>query len=121
MSGVELALSGKVALITGGSRGIGAETVRLFRQAGAQVAFSYAQAGQKAADLSSACGGPEVCRGIQQDLRSPGDGASLVDAAVAAFGRLDMLVVNHGIWPPEDASHCHDDRQAMARDDGRQS
>jgi 3-oxoacyl-[acyl-carrier protein] reductase len=40
---------------------------------------------------------------VEQDLRSPSDGRALVAAAVAAFGRLDVLIANHGIWPPEDA------------------
>lgn len=104
MHGVSLRLDEKVALITGGSRGIGAETVRLFTLAGARVAFSYAKARERAETLAASCGGPEYCRGLQQDLRTPADGRALVETAVAAFGRLDMLVVNHGIWPSEDAS-----------------
>ena len=40
---------------------------------------------------------------IGQDLNTPRDGRALVAAAVAAFGRLDVLVANHGIWPPDDA------------------
>ena len=42
--GVELSLAGKTALVTGGSRGIGAATVRLFVQAGARVVFNYQRA-----------------------------------------------------------------------------
>ena len=102
MVGVRLELDGKVALITGGSRGIGAETVRLFREAGARVAFSYEKARERAEAVVAECGGPECCRAIQQELSSPADGRALVAAAVAAFGRLDVLVVNHGIWPSDD-------------------
>ena len=103
MNGVSLRLDEKVVLITGGSRGIGAETVRLFTLAGARVAFSYTQAQQQAEALAASCGGPDHCRAFQQDLSTPADGRALVEAAVATFGRLDALVVNHGIWPPDDA------------------
>jgi 3-oxoacyl-[acyl-carrier protein] reductase len=41
--------------------------------------------------------------GIEQELETPADGRRLVEKAVRALGRLDILVVNHGIWPPEDA------------------
>jgi 3-oxoacyl-[acyl-carrier protein] reductase len=103
MAGVSLVLEGKVALITGGSRGIGAETVRLFSAAGARVVFSYRQAKEMALALMDECGGPARCVPIEQDLSSPGDGRKLVGAAVKAFGRLDALVVNHGVWPSADA------------------
>jgi 3-oxoacyl-[acyl-carrier protein] reductase len=103
MAGVALVLEDKVALITGGSRGIGAETVRLFAQAGARVAFSYRQARERAEALAAECGGEGRCRAIEQDLATPADGRALVETAVEAFGRLDILVVNHGIWPPHDA------------------
>jgi 3-oxoacyl-[acyl-carrier protein] reductase len=102
-SGVVMSVAGKVALITGGSRGIGAATVRLFRQAGAKVVFSYLSAAQQAETLVQECGGPEFCRAIQQPLSTPEDGQALVDAAVAAFGRLDCAILNHGIWPSHDA------------------
>lgn len=103
MAGVSLSLEGKVALISGGSRGIGAETVRLFSQAGARVAFSYRQANAQADALMQECGGPAHCIALKQDLASPADGRALVAAAVSAFGRIDILVVNHGVWPPNDA------------------
>ena len=103
MAGVRLVLENKVALITGGSRGIGAETVRLFVEAGARVAFSYEKARDRAEALVAECGGPERCVAIQQELSTPEDGRALVAAAIQAFGRLDALVANHGIWEPADA------------------
>lgn len=102
--GVQLSLAGRTALITGGSRGIGAATVRLFHQAGAHVSFSYRSAQQQAEALVAECGGPDACTAIQQDLQTPGDGQVLVDAAIASMGSLDCLIVNHGIWPPHDQS-----------------
>jgi 3-oxoacyl-[acyl-carrier protein] reductase len=98
-----MSLAGKVALITGGSRGIGAATVRLFRQAGAKVVFSYLSATPQAEALVAECGGPDLCRAIQQPLATPEDGQALVTATIAAFGRLDCAVLNHGIWPSHDA------------------
>ena len=98
-SGVSLSLAGRTALVTGGSRGIGAATVRLFRKAGARVAFSYRQAADRANALSAECGGPSLCLPIHQDLASPEDGEALVAATLAVFGDLDILVANHGIWP----------------------
>ena len=103
MAGVSLELNNKVALITGGSRGIGAETVRMFSRAGARVAFSYAQARGAADTLAAECSPSGNCRAFQQQLSTPAEGRALVESAVAAFGRLDILVVNHGIWPPNDA------------------
>jgi len=99
---VPLALPGRVALITGGSRGIGAATVRLFRQAGAKVAFSYLTHKAKAQALAEECGGDENCVALRQELASVEDGHALVATTVAAFGRIDCLIANHGIWPPHD-------------------
>jgi 3-oxoacyl-[acyl-carrier protein] reductase len=104
MAGVSLGLDGKVALISGGSRGIGAETVRLFSEAGARVAFSYEKAWERAEAMAAECGWPDRCVAIKQELSVPEDGRALVAAAVQAFGRLDVLVANHGIWEAADAS-----------------
>ena len=101
--GVELSLAGKVALVTGGSRGIGAETVRLFAQAGAQVVFNYRSASGAAEALVGECGGRSRCVALEQELSSSEEGRALVGKAAEAFGRLDALVVNHGVWPPHDA------------------
>ena len=95
--GVTLSLAGRTALITGGSRGIGAATVRLFRQAGARVVFNY-RAAQAAADaLVAECGGPTHCIAFAQELSTPEDGRNLVRSTVDHFGRIDVLVANHGI------------------------
>src|ERR1700679_493495 len=83
-SGVTMSLAGKVALITGGSRGIGAATVRMFRQAGANVVVNYRVSAPQAEDLVAECGGRELCRAIHQPLFTPEDGQALVAAAVKA-------------------------------------
>jgi 3-oxoacyl-[acyl-carrier protein] reductase len=100
--GVMLSLEGKVAVVTGGSRGIGAATVRLLREAGARVVFSYKSAETQAAALAEECGGADGCVALRQELATAEDGQALIAAAVAVWGRLDALVVNHGVWPPQD-------------------
>ena len=101
---VTLDLQGKVALITGGSRGIGAACVRLFRQAGAKVAFSYQRSQALAEELVRECGA-EGCAAFQASLNATAESeARLVRSAVERFGRLDILVVNHGVWPPREVA-----------------
>ena len=99
---MNLTLNSKVALITGGSRGIGAAAVRLFAAAGAKVVFNYQSARAQAEDLVRECGA-ENCRALQSDLSTTEAARQLVSSAISAFGRLDILVANHGIWPSEDA------------------
>jgi 3-oxoacyl-[acyl-carrier protein] reductase len=98
---ITLSLSGKVALITGGSRGIGAATVRMFAAAGAKVAFSYRSARAQADALAKECGA-ENCQPMARNLDSPEAARALVAETVKHFGRLDILVANHGVWPVED-------------------
>ncbi len=102
VGGLRLSLEGKVALVTGGSRGIGAATVRLLREAGAKVVFSYRSRAAEAEALVAQTGGEDLCRGIQQELSTAEEGEALVNQAAAVFGRVDILVINHGIWPPHD-------------------
>lgn len=103
MSGISLSLEGKVALITGGSRGIGAETVRLFCSAGARVVFSYQSQTEAAEALAASCGGADHCVAIKQELCGAEQGRTLVEQATGVYGRIDCLVVNHGVWPAQDA------------------
>jgi 3-oxoacyl-[acyl-carrier protein] reductase len=98
---IPLSLSGKVALISGGSRGIGAATVRLFASAGAKVALSYRVARAQADALAKECGA-DVCYPIASDLKTPEAARALVAETVRHFGRLDILVANHGVWPAAD-------------------
>jgi 3-oxoacyl-[acyl-carrier protein] reductase len=98
---IPISLEGKVALISGGSRGIGAATVRTFTEAGAKVVFSYRRAGRQALALAKECG-EALCHAIASDLNSPEAARSLVAETVRHFGRLDILVANHGVWPVED-------------------
>jgi 3-oxoacyl-[acyl-carrier protein] reductase len=101
--GILLSLEGRVAVVTGGSRGIGAAIVRLFTQAGGRVLFNYQKAAAEAGKLAAECGGPGKCAAIQAELSSSEAAGTLIEAAVRQFGRVDILVGNHGIWPPQDA------------------
>ena len=98
-----MSLDNRVAVITGGSRGIGASIVRLFTQAGARVVFNYQKAAAEAAKLAAECGGEEKCVAVQAELSSSAAVRPLIDAAVQRFGRLDIVIGNHGVWPPHDA------------------
>jgi 3-oxoacyl-[acyl-carrier protein] reductase len=100
---MHLSLSGKVALITGGSRGIGAAVVRTFVTAGARVLFNYEKSKQQADQLVKELG-PDNCAAVACNLSGTDTAQQLVASAVKRFGRLDILVVNHGVWPAEDVS-----------------
>ena len=99
---IPLTLDNKVALITGGSRGIGAATVRMFVAAGARVVFNYQRAKDQAEQLAKECGASN-CFAVASDLSSIESARSWSMPAVHQFGRLDILVANHGVWPPDDA------------------
>ena len=96
-------LDGRVAVITGGSRGIGAAAVKLFAEAGAHVVFSYHRnraAADKVATQARSFGSEVLS--VRADLRRMADAKKLVQTAAQRFGRLDVLVANAGIWNEED-------------------
>jgi len=98
---ITLSLNHRVALVTGGSRGIGAATVRMFVQAGARVVFSYQKAKAQADQLVKELG-EQNCAALACDLSGTGSAQELVRGVIERFGSLDILVANHGVWPPED-------------------
>lgn len=97
-------LSGQVALVTGGSRGIGAATARLLARAGAAVAVTYRTRGDEAAqvveEIAALHGG--TARAFQMDFASAEACKRCVEETVRAFDGLDMFVANAGVWPDED-------------------
>ena len=66
------------------------------------MVFNYQSAQAQAEELVRECGAAN-CRAVQSDLSTTAAAQKLVATAVETFGRLDILVANHGIWPPEDA------------------
>ena len=91
-------LSGKVALIQGGSRGIGAAIVKRLAAQGAAVAFTYVSSAAKAEELQNSViseGGKALA--IHADSADAGAIRNAVNATVEAFGRLDILVNNAGV------------------------
>ena len=100
---MQITLDNQVAVVTGGSRGIGAATVKLFAQAGAKVVFSYRKATRAAREVVGSCGMGNTAA-LRADMSSMKDAKKLIEAAVLQFGRLDILVANAGIWNADDLS-----------------
>jgi len=104
-------LSGKVAVVTGASKGIGAAIAKALAAQGASVVVNYAssRAGAEAvvADIAKA-GGRAVAVG--GDVSTAAGAKGVIDAAVERFGRLDILVNNSGVYefaPIEEVSEAH--------------
>ena len=98
-----ISLAGKAALITGGSRGIGAASVKLFAQAGADVVFNYNKSKDAATQVEQEARkhGTRV-EAFKADVGRHADNKKLVDQCIARLGRLDILVANAGVWNSED-------------------
>jgi len=91
-------LKGKVALVTGGSRGLGAATAEALASQGADVAISYAASSDKAAAIVERLKAVGVrAIAVQSDQSDIGSAKPLIENVIAEFGRLDILVNNAGI------------------------
>jgi len=97
-------LSGRTALVTGGSRGIGRAVAELLGRAGARVAVAYrsdAEAASLVAREIGSAGG--AAKAIAADVSDPEEARQLVRDVLAAWGRLDILVLSAGIWEEDEA------------------
>jgi NAD(P)-dependent dehydrogenase (short-subunit alcohol dehydrogenase family) len=108
-------LTGKVALITGGSRGIGAATARALADDGADVIISFATSGAKADGVVAELKGKGVrAAAIHADQAKPEEVERLVDEVVERFGRIDILVNNAGVFVTGAVDSPENDMAAIA-------
>jgi NAD(P)-dependent dehydrogenase (short-subunit alcohol dehydrogenase family) len=112
-------LSGKVALVTGGSRGIGAASARALASEGANVAISYVASPDKAEAVVTELKAKGVnARAYKADQASSADVDQLVKNVAADFGRLDILVNNAAVAVGGGIDDANTDTAALARQDG---
>lgn len=90
-------LEGKVALITGATRGIGKGIAEMYAEQGAKVAFTYVGSVEKAKELEAALSSVTQIKGYQSDASDFDAAQTLVDEVIAEFGKIDILVNNAGI------------------------
>jgi len=108
---MDLGLNGKIAIVTGGSTGIGAGICEALAEEGVKVAVNWIvgeeQALAFAAELSRRYS--VDCRPFYADVSRPEDLDAMVKAVVEAYGRIDILVNNAGIWPTENILDMSDE------------
>lgn len=100
-------ITGKTVLVTGGGRRVGAELVRAFASAGAEIRLHVRRSQSEAEALAASLPCPERCRIVSADLAVPGEAAKLF----AACGRVDILVNNASMFEPDalsGGSEAHD-------------
>ena len=108
----EKILSGKVALVTGGSRGIGAATARRLATLGADVVITYAAQAEKAKAVVEELRSQGVrSEGIQADQADRAQVTAMVDAVAQQFGRIGVLVNSAGVFRPGELTDAARDEQ----------
>jgi 3-oxoacyl-[acyl-carrier protein] reductase len=96
-------LRGRRAFVTGGGRGIGRATSILLARAGAAVAVGYhTRAADAAATVAEVQRIGGTAAAVGGDLGDRATAERVVASASHALGGLDLLIVNHGVWPPDD-------------------
>lgn len=90
-------LEGKVALITGATRGIGKGIAEMYAQQGAKIAFTYAGSVDKAKELEATLSSVTQIKGYQSDASDFDAAQILVDEVMVEFGQIDILINNAGI------------------------
>lgn len=98
-------LAGKIAVITGGSKGIGKATALRLAQDGAKVVISYSSDASAADELVTLLGGSDNALAVKGNAGDMKDIEFLISKTVEKFGKIDILIPNAGIMPMKDLEH----------------
>jgi len=103
-------LQDRIAIVTGGSRGIGRATVQRLAEAGAHVVVNYiyqTRDAEEAVSEARALGVQSLS--VQGDVSQTHEAAAVVEKALTHFGKLDLIVANAGIWEGAPVDEMSDD------------